>query len=94
MYIDFALSRADGATQKSFTDGLSWLDAHVLRLRSRRFVELDLEEQHQLLEEISDTSRSHEPKGYAFFTQLKQLSIEGYYLSEVGMYGERSRRHT
>ena len=88
-YIDYALSESDRATQKSFQDGLRWLDEHVAASRHRRFVELDDNEQHQLLEEISDTSRSHEPTGYAFFTQLKQLSIEGYYLSEVGMYDRR-----
>ena len=50
----------------------------------KRFIELDRDQQHQLLTVISDTSRSHEPKGYAFLTQIKQLTIEGYYRSETG----------
>ena len=50
----------------------------------KRFTELDRGQQHQLLTAISDTSRSHEPKGYAFLTQIKQLTIEGCYCSETG----------
>ena len=80
-YIDEALYRAEPAVQASFTDGLSWLDRYAVRSVGRAFTELDRDEQHQLLAEISDTSRSHEPTGYAFLTQIKQLTIEGYYRS-------------
>ena len=82
-YIDFALSRAEPSVQASFSEGLRWLDDYVRRSMRQRltFTELDRDQQHQLLAEISDTSRSHEPKGYAFFTQIKQLTIEGYYRS-------------
>jgi len=81
-YIDLALSRAEPAVQSSFRDGLSWLDDYVSRSMRKRFTELDRNQQHQLLTAISDTSRSHEPKGYAFLTQIKQLTIEGYFRSE------------
>ena len=83
-YIDLALSRAEPAVQSSFNEGLSWLDDYVSRAMRKRFTELDRDQQHQLLTVISDTSRSHEPKGYAFLTQIKQLTIEGYYRSETG----------
>ena len=83
-YIDLALSRAEPAVQSSFNEGLSWLDDYVSRAMRKRFIELDRDQQHQLLTAISDTSRSHEPKGYAFLTQIKQLTIEGYYRSETG----------
>ncbi len=83
-YIDLALSRAEPAVQSSFNEGLSWLDDYVSRSMRKRFTELDRDQQHQLLAAISDTSRSHEPKGYAFLTQIKQLTIEGYFCSETG----------
>ena len=83
-YIDLALSRAEPAVQTSFNEGLSWLDGYVSRSMRKRFTELDRDQQHQLLTAISDTSRSHQPKGFAFLTQIKQLTIEGYYRSETG----------
>jgi len=83
-YIDLALSRAEPAVQSSFSEGLSWLDEYVSRSMRTRFTELARDQQHELLAAISDTSRSHEPKGYAFLTQIKQLTIEGYYRSETG----------
>ena len=83
-YIDLALSRAEPAVQQSFKEGLSWLDEYVSRSMRKRFTELARDQQHELLAAISDTSRSHEPKGYAFLTQIKQLTIEGYYRSEIG----------
>ena len=84
-YIDLALSRAEPAVQTSFNEGLSWLGEHVSRSMRKPFTELDRDQQHRLLAAISDTSRSHEPKGYAFLTQIKQLTIEGYYRSETGI---------
>ena len=83
-YIDLALSRAEPAVQQSFKEGISWLDEYVSRSMRKRFTELARDQQHELLAAISDTSRSHEPKGYAFLTQIKQLTIEGYYRSEIG----------
>lgn len=78
-YVDDALEHADPGFQAAFRDGLGWLDDYVSRSAGRAFVELDRDHQHRLLAAISDTSRAHEPKGYAFLTQIKQLTIEGYY---------------
>jgi len=80
-YIDDALEHAEPAFQTAFRDGLAWLEDYVSRSAGRPFIELDRDHQHRLLAAISDTSRAHEPKGYAFLTQIKQLTIEGYYRS-------------
>jgi hypothetical protein len=82
-YIDLALSRAEPAVQQSFNEGLSWLNEYVSYSMRQRFTELARDQQHELLAAISDTSRSHEPQGFAFLTQIKQLTIEGYYRSET-----------
>ncbi|TDI36085.1 MAG: gluconate 2-dehydrogenase subunit 3 family protein [Acidobacteria bacterium] len=76
-YIDLALSRAEPRVQNAFSDGLSWLESYVFSSRQRKFNELDRSEQRRLLAEISDTSRSSDPRGHAFLTQIKQLTIEG-----------------
>jgi hypothetical protein len=83
-YIDSALARAEPAVQTAFREGLSWLDRYASRSTGMRFIELARLEQLRLLAEISDTSRAHEPMGYAFLTQIKQLTIEGYYRPEAG----------
>ena len=80
-YVDDALEHADPGFQTAFKDGLTWLDRYVSRSTSTSFVELEREHQHRLLEAISDNNRAHEPMGYAFLTQIKQLTIEGYYRS-------------
>lgn len=76
-YIDLALSRAELGEQHAFNDGLSWLESHVSASRQRRFTELDRDDQRRLLAEISDTSCFSNPRGHAFLTQVKQLTIEG-----------------
>jgi len=80
-YIDGALERAEPGFQEAFADGLAWLEDYVSRSTGRSFVELGRDDRHRLLAAISDTSRAHEPTGYAFLTQIKQLTIEGYYRS-------------
>lgn len=81
-YIDSALARSEPAVQVAFYEGLSWLEEYARRSMGMRFIELDRDRQHRLLAEISDTSRAHEPKGYAFLTLIKQLTIEGYYRAD------------
>lgn len=86
-YIDVALSEAEPAVQASFNQGLSWLDHYAARSTGHCFVELDRTDQLALLAEISDTSRSHEPTGFAFLTLIKQLTIEGHYRPESARLG-------
>ncbi|MCH2279033.1 MAG: gluconate 2-dehydrogenase subunit 3 family protein, partial [Vicinamibacterales bacterium] len=45
-------------------------------------------EQNRLLAELSEPGRSTSSQGHAFFVQMKELTIEGYYRSEAGMYEE------
>lgn len=78
-YIDLVLSRSDESVRTRFEEGLSWLDAYSRQSRRRNFADLSRRERRSLLEEISDTSANHEPDGYRFLTEVKQLTIEGYY---------------
>ncbi|MBF86275.1 MAG: hypothetical protein CL489_17610 [Acidobacteria bacterium] len=84
-YVDFALERAEATVQQRFTDGLTWFTAHVATLRRRTFTELGRDEQSRLLAELSEPTSSQGP---AFFVQMKELTIEGYYRSEAGMFQE------
>jgi hypothetical protein len=84
-YIDDALYRAEPSVQAAFEDGLAWLKAYARRSAGRAFIDLGRGHQLRLLAEISDTSRAHEPKGYAFLTLIKQLTIEAYYSADAGV---------
>ena len=87
-YIDFALDRAEAAVQQRFIAGLAWFSEHVAVSRRRRFPELESDEQNRLLAELSEPGRSTSSQGHAFFVQMKERTIEGYYRSEAGMYEE------
>ncbi len=89
-YIDWALSQAPVDDQRAFRAGLGWIDADSDRRYGRRFIDLDSSTQDELLTPLAqaadgaDRTAAAEP-GPAFFADLKQRTIEGYYRSEVGM---------
>ena len=83
-YIDFVLSEATEKRQGSFRGGLAWLDERS----GSRFVSLDEQAQIKLLEALSADGSSEDERGVAFFEQIKQLTVEGYYRSRAGMIEE------
>ncbi|MEM6702590.1 MAG: gluconate 2-dehydrogenase subunit 3 family protein [Acidobacteriota bacterium] len=82
-YIDEALSVAEADEQLAFLGGLAWLDD---RARGSSFVALADAEQVSLLEEISDerTPTAETRAGAAFFSDLKERVLFGYYTSKTG----------
>jgi hypothetical protein len=83
-YIDFVLSEATEKQQGSFRSGLAWLDDRS----GSRFVSLDERAQIELLEALSADGSSEDERGVAFFEQIKQLTVQGYYRSRAGMIEE------
>lgn len=86
-YIDWVLSEADAEAQRAFRDGLVWIDADSTRRSGARFVDLDPSAQDELLTPLANAAdrRDTADAGPAFFADVKQRTIEGYYRSEVGM---------
>jgi hypothetical protein len=75
-YIDFALSRSEAPAPERFREGLKGLEQKCGELFGKPFANLEARQQDQVLMELQASP---------FFHQVKQLTVEGYYRSEVGM---------
>ena len=84
-YIDLILNDGDDKPRESFLSGLGWLDGYALRTHDNPFVRLTADQQIALLESLDNSTRSDLGPGVRFFEQIKQLTIEGYYTSKIGI---------
>lgn len=86
-FIDFALSRDTPKAQQAFLQGLEWIDRRSGELFSSDFVELSVERQIDLLTRISfeEEAAPDDRPGVAFFKDIKDRTIVGYYSSEIGL---------
>ncbi len=85
-YIDEALSVAEADEQLEFLGGLAWLEDHAIDRFGARLEALVPDQQSALLMEISD-HHDHAGRlktGAAFFVDLKQRVLFGYYTSKIG----------
>ncbi len=76
-YIDFVLSQGDPSAGERFHEGLRGLDRKCQEAFGKRFAELRAASQDEILTGIS----KEEP----FFSDVKRLTVDGYYRSEAGM---------
>lgn len=89
-YIDFVVYSAaefQPSLQREWREGLAYLDRESARRFSTPFCEVPEAERVRLLEEMSvperDPARPHE--GFAFFRVLKEMTVEGFYTSKIGL---------
>jgi hypothetical protein len=85
-FIDFMVAR-DPAVQVRFRYGLTWLDAHAVRLHGKRFQDLDAGPQAEILGPLAyrDRHRAGEEEGRAFFKLMRERTLMGFYTSRVGL---------
>ncbi len=73
-----------------FIDGIERLDAHCQSEFDRRFAELNSEQQIAVVTTLMEGGAgSFDDGGKDFFEHAKQLTMFGYYTSEIGMTVER-----
>ena len=84
-YIDLILNDGDAEPRENFLKGLGWLDGYAIRSHSNPFRLLTSDQQIALLSSLDSSTRSELKIGTQFFKQIKQLTIEGYYTSKVGI---------
>ncbi len=86
-FIDLLLNDEDADKQKTFLQGLAWLDGRALTLHQKPFVNLTPDEQTALLTPLADADNKNaeDQPGVRFFQQIKDLTIYGYYTSKIGM---------
>lgn len=75
-YIDFILSRSDASAAERFREGMKALDERCGALFGKPFAKLEPTKKDEVLREVSESP---------FFHEVKRLTVEGYYRSEVGM---------
>jgi gluconate 2-dehydrogenase gamma chain len=89
-YIDFVVFSArefEPSLQREWTDGLILLDRESVKEFGRGFHRNSKADREKLLAEMSmperDPSAHHE--GYAFFRLVKEMTVEGFYTSRIGL---------
>lgn len=75
-YIDFVLSRSEAPAAERFREGLQGLDERCGALFGEPFAKLETARQDEILTGIEESP---------FFHEVKRLTVDGYYRSEVGM---------
>ena len=90
VFIDTVLEDADTAEREAFLGGLGWMDERSQELFGAKFIEAASNQQTALLTIVSSESNHSlsDRVGVEFFQALKELTVTGYYTSEIGMLEE------
>lgn len=85
-FIDFMVA-SDPRLQPSFRRGLTWMNAHAIKLHGRRFLNLSKEQAIEILSNLAYKNRHRlgEEDGQAFFSLIREYTLMGFYTSRVGM---------
>src|SRR5262245_3284320 len=86
-FIDTVIDDADEPDSKAFLRGLAWMDARSQELFGNEFLKAGPEQQAALLTILSSGKNTalDDLLGVEFFQAIKELTVRGYYTSEVGM---------
>ncbi|HUZ47047.1 MAG TPA: gluconate 2-dehydrogenase subunit 3 family protein [Terriglobia bacterium] len=86
-YIDLLYNEEKPETQKQLIDGLGWLDGRSMSEYSQPFVRLAEAQQTAILKRLADPANSNpdDRRGIEFFHRIKELTLFGYYTSEIGL---------
>jgi gluconate 2-dehydrogenase gamma chain len=85
-FIDFIVA-SDPSIQPAFRQGLTWMNAHAMRLYNQPFLNLPAKQQTEILEHLAyrDRHRPGEQAGRAFFELFREYTVIGFYTSRVGL---------
>ena len=86
-YIDLIVGESAFEVQKVFLEGLAWLDKTSKDRHKKNFVDLSNAQQVGLLTEISKIKNPtpHEATQEKFFKAIKDMTIDGFYTSKIGI---------
>ena len=85
-FIDFMVA-SDPQLQPQFRRGLTWMNAHAIKLHGRRFLDIGREQATEILSNLAykDRHRLGEEDGQAFFRLIREYALMGFYTSRIGM---------
>lgn len=88
VFIDQIVEKVyDEADRKRFIAGLTYIDQVGMDVDMKPFAKMDSTLQVQLMGDLETTARNYkqtDPKDIPIFTELKNLTLEGYFESEIG----------
>jgi Gluconate 2-dehydrogenase subunit 3 len=91
-FIDLLLSSLELSYQQEFLAGLAGIDERSSELFQKVFVDTSLQQQTELLTQISSENSSTDSTGSNFFSKIKSLTAFGYYTSKEGLETELGYR--
>jgi hypothetical protein len=85
-FMDFMLNEGSESRQKTFRDGLAWLDSEMTRRFDVAFVNASDEQRRALLDDIAWPARAPEElsDGVSFFNSFRDMTAAGFFSSKVG----------
>jgi hypothetical protein len=86
-HIDRVLNDESDEVQKSFLEGLRWMNRRSLELYHKEFSALETKDQVALLSRISNsnTLQPVDRLGHEFFLEIRQRLVFAYYTSKIGL---------
>lgn|SRR5262249_13472785 len=87
-YIDLVVSESPEGTQKTWREGLAAVNKMGAGKFGKPFADLTVDQQIELLKEISKNERSPQTVEERFFRTIKYAAVDGYYTSKIGIQDE------
>ena len=84
-YIDVMIADGTSFTQKRWRTGLEAVSGMAKQRYHRDFVECDASQQDQIVAELARSEESPRTEAESFFVDLKRMTIDGYYTSQIGI---------
>jgi hypothetical protein len=87
-FIDLMISESPAETKKTWADGLAAMDKISMDKYQKDFVGAGKDNQIAMLTEISKNEMAPKTTEEKFFKTIKNMTIDGYYTSEIGIHQE------
>jgi hypothetical protein len=89
-FVDNVMASAEPADRERFLTGLAWIDTRSTALYGQPFTGATPEQQTDLLTKLApeDGHAAEDAPGAPFFKAIKQLTISGYYTTQIGLMQE------
>ena len=87
-YIDLIISESPDVTKNTWREGLAAINKMSRDKLGKRFADSTVDQQNELLKEISKNEKSPQTVEERFFRTVKYATIDGYYTSEIGIHKE------
>jgi hypothetical protein len=87
-FVNETVSASAQAIQKLWVDGLAAVDKLAEREFGKSFADCETDQQTKILTRISQNEEKPVTLEERFFVALKQVTVDGYYLSDVGIHQE------